>query len=300
MLNNRPIVFAIDKNYIQHLSVALESLYQNNSYEISVYILYTGLDNNDIWNLNLVSEKYDQSIIYSEVDIEKFKGFKENFHFTKAMYFRLLIPDILDENIQSAIYIDSDVVINGNIKYLLELDLKGNKLAAVGNPNFSAIERLKLKINTVYFDSGLLIFNLDIWRKENIHKQIIQYIKNNSTKLLYPDNDALNIIIDGDFIEISPKYSLQSNYINCKECDFGYFEKFENVQDIFENPFIIQYAGSSKPWHYLSTDYYRDLYWKYLKDTPYKNFTFNDKTLKNMILKFTLNPFSKIIKAIKL
>lgn len=299
MLNNRPIVFAIDKNYIQHLSVALESLYQNNSYEMSVYVLYSGLDNNDIWNLNLVSKKYNQSIVYSEVDIEKFKGFKENFHFTKAMYFRLLIPDILDENIQSAIYIDSDVVINGNIKYLFELDLKDNKLAAVGNPDFSAIKRLKLKNNTVYFDSGLLVFNLDIWRKENIHKNIIKYIKNNPKKLLYPDNDALNIVIDGDFLEISPRYSLQSNYINCKNSDFKYFEKFENLQDIFKNPVVIQYAGSSKPWHYLSKDHYKNLYWKYLKDTPYKFFTFEDRTLKNIIKKYMLNPFIKIIETIK-
>ena len=156
-----------------------------------------------------------------------------------------------------------------------------------------------LKINTIYFDSGLLVFNLDIWRKENIHKKIIKYIKNNPEKLLYPDNDALNIIIDGDFLEISPRFSLQSNYIDCKICDFTYFEKFESLQEIFQNPVVIQYAGSSKPWHYLSNDHYRKLYWKYLKDTPYKNFTFEDKTLKNVIKKYMLNPFKKIIEIIK-
>jgi len=295
MSNNRPIIFAIDKNYIQHLSVALESLYQNNSYEISVFILYSGLDNDDICNLNFVSEKYNQSIIYNEIDMEKFKGFKENFHFTKAMYFRLLIPDILNEDIQSAIYIDSDVVINGDIKYLFELDLKDNKLAAVGNPDFSAIKRLKLKIDTVYFDSGLLVFNLDIWRKQNIHKKIIQYIKEKPQILLYPDNDALNIIIDGDFLEISPKYSLQSNYISCRDCDFKYFDKFENLNDIFNNPIIVQYAGEIKPWHYLSNDHYKKLYWDYLKDTPYNNFSLKDKTLTNIIKKHISHPFKKIL-----
>jgi lipopolysaccharide biosynthesis glycosyltransferase len=295
----RPIIFAIDKNYIQHLAVALESLFKNNDFIINVYVLFDGLNKNDIYNLDIIAKRYQQSITYHKVNIERFSGFKENFHFTKAMYFRLLIPDILDADVQSAIYIDSDVVINGNIKYLFELDLEDNKLAAVGNPDFSAIERLKLKINTIYFDSGLLVFNLDIWRKENIHKKIIKYIKNNPEKLLYPDNDALNIIIDGDFLEISPRFSLQSNYIDCKICDFTYFEKFESLQEIFQNPVVIQYAGSSKPWHYLSNDHYRKLYWKYLKDTPYKNFTFEDKTLKNVIKKYMLNPFKKIIEIIK-
>ena len=46
----RPIVFAIDKNYVQHLAVALESLYQNNNYEIDIYILYEGLNEKDINN----------------------------------------------------------------------------------------------------------------------------------------------------------------------------------------------------------------------------------------------------------
>jgi lipopolysaccharide biosynthesis glycosyltransferase len=286
MLINRPLIFAIDRNYIQHLAVALESLYQNNKYKIDVRIIYEGLDKKDINNLNIICNRYGQEIIYYEINKNKFDGFKENYHFTKAMYFRLLIPELLDDTIQSAIYVDSDIVVNGNIKYLFELNLDNNKLAAVGNPNFSSIARLKLKKDAVYFDSGLLIFNLSIWRKENIHTRIIDYIRQNPDKLEYPDNDALNIVIDGNFLELSPKYSLQSNYIDCNSCDFNYFDKFGTYDDIFKNPLIIQYAGGVKPWHYLSNDFYKDLYWKYLKNTPYKNYQYSDINIKKIIIKW--------------
>ena len=217
MSNNRPIIFAIDKNYIQHLSVALESLYQNNSYEIPVFILYSGLDNDDICNLNFVSEKYNQSIIYNEIDMEKFKGFKENFHFTKAMYFRLLIPDILNEDIKSAIYIDSDVVINGDIKYLFELDLKDNKLDITVNHSKDVIE-----LEFLYLQKKRKEINAHLTSRQidNKYKKLIKLTKR-FDMFLYKNNykkAKINSLLDFYKLRTEMKYnSIESYYCSSTE-----------------------------------------------------------------------------------
>ena len=295
---NRPIIFCIDNNYSQHLAVALESLFLNNQYVLDIHIFHSELEIENSNRLDEVGIKYGQKITFYLIDNKIFNGYKENYHFTIAMYFRLLIPDLLSENYESAIYIDSDIVVNGDVSYLINLDLHDNYLAAIGNPNSKmAMQRLGLNDKKIYFDSGLLVFNLKLWRENSIHKKILEYIEKHPDDLIYPDNDALNIIINGDFLELSPVYSLQSNYIRNQDIDLSYFNKFGEINAIFNNPLIIQFAGGVKPWHYLSEDHYKDFYWKYLKQSPYKDFKYKDNTVKNMLVKHLFRTLKKIFRS---
>lgn len=292
----RPLVFCIDNNYSQHLAVALESLYFNNKYCLEVHVFHSELYEINLMKLHEIMLKYNANITFHLIDKGIFEGYKENFHFTIAMYFRLLIPDLLSEEYKSAIYLDSDIVINGDISYLMELDISDNILAAVGNPSSSeAMKRLGADESKSYFDSGLIIFNLEYWRDNRFHHKVLKYIRNNSEKLLYPDNDALNVLVNGNFIEISPIYSLQSNYIKNEQLDFNYFLKFGDFNQILLNPLIIQFAGGLKPWHYLSQDYYKNLYFKYLRLSPYGDFRYMDKTWKNIVVKHIMWPLKRII-----
>lgn len=292
----RPIVFCIDKNYSQHLAVALESLYTNNSASLDVHIFHSTLDEVNILKLKTIGKKYNRKISFHPIDKTMFRGYKENFHFTIAMYFRLLIPDLLSQEYESAIYIDSDVVINGNISYLLEVNISNKILAAVTNPDGSdAIKRLGMDETKMYFDSGLLIFNLNYWRKNKFHHKVLQYIQEYPDHLLYPDNDALNILINGEYMELNPMYSLQSNYIKNEQIDLNYYSKFGDITTMLHHPIVIQFAGGHKPWHYLSQDYYKDFYFKYLRQSPYSDFKYKDKTIKKMILKNIIWPIKKII-----
>ncbi len=296
-MKKKPIVFCIDNNYSQHLAVALESLFFNNKYELDVHIFHSKLDVDNTNKLNEIGIKYAQKITFHLIDDEIFNGYKENYHFTIAMYFRLLIPDLLSEDYESAIYIDSDIVVNGDVSYLINLDIQDNVLAAIGNPNsYLAMKRLGLDEQNIYFDSGLLVFNLKLWREKSLHKKILEYILKHPDDLIYPDNDALNIIINGNFLELSPIFSLQSNYIKNKDIDLNYFSRFGDIQYILNNPVIIQFAGGVKPWHYLSEDHYKELYWKYLKQSPFSDFRYADKTIKNIIKKNMMKFLTKLLR----
>ena len=50
-------------------------------------------------------------------------------------------------------------------------------------------------------------------------------------------------------------------------------------------PVIIHFTGTSKPWFYLNRHPYKNVYWQYLKQTPFAGFQPPDRNLKNLILK---------------
>ena len=288
------IVFGIDENYAQHLSVALESLFQNNNYPIKVYILNSDLTDQSISKIESIAKRYNQFISFYKVDISLFKDFPEFLHISKAAYFRLLIPDLLGSNEKIALYCDADVVITGDISALFKMEIENYSLAAVGNiSSFCHIQRLRLINVDTYFDAGLLLINLTFWRDHDMRNKVMRYISKNHERLLYVEQDAINSLLGRDVLEISPKFSLQSNYIKRDISDLVRFKKFGPINDIFKDVRVIQFAGSSKPWQYLNNDYYKNLYWQYIRYTPYSDCSPEGRTFKNFLRKHFYFPLKK-------
>ena len=54
--------------------------------------------------------------------------------------------------------------------------------------------------------------------------------------------------------------------------------------------YILHYTGTHKPWHYISKHNHKELYFKYLKKTPWSNFKMKDKTIGNFLRKYKIMP----------
>ena len=55
------------------------------------------------------------------------------------------------------------------------------------------------------------------------------------------------------------------------------------IKEAIDNPVIIHYTSSSKPWHFGNNHPYKYLYWKHLRKTPYKYFIPDDLNIINII-----------------
>jgi lipopolysaccharide biosynthesis glycosyltransferase len=276
MLN---VFFVVDKNFITHFTVSLTSLLENNrDIDISVYVIHD-LDDKFAFD-NIISfckSKYNVILNIIEIDNSIFDNLPITDNISKASYFRLLLADILPQNVLSGLYIDCDTIVTGSLKDLLEISFfdQGDKnkeysLLAVSDAN-GAKEVLRLNELGVdskfYFNAGVLFINLEKWRSDAVSKKIMIVAEQYKDHLKWHDQDVLNIF----FVNKSGKLDAGYN---------GFASKL-----LPKMPVILHFNGSSKPWHYFNEGPYKSIYWKYLKMTPFKNERFEEITINNRIRK---------------
>lgn len=128
-----PIFFAIDDGYMPFLAVALESLIENSSkkYYYSIKILYTNISEENKKKIN----KYKRENVNIEfvdlnyyIETVKDKLYTRDYY-TNTTYFRLFIANLYPQY-NKAIYLDSDIVVLGDIAELYNQDMGDNLIAA--------------------------------------------------------------------------------------------------------------------------------------------------------------------------
>ena len=127
-------------------------------------------------------------------------------HFTPFAQLRLF-ADMIPEIPYKVIYLDTDTVVNGDLKELFKIDISNYELAAVKdlynwlNPN-----RWKVK---KYFNSGVLLLNMKEIRKTKLFKKSRELVANK--KMISPDQDALNFLIKKKLM-LPEKFNAKDKY----------------------------------------------------------------------------------------
>lgn len=279
------VVFAADEHYVQHLAVALVSLLENNrDLMFNIYIISGGINPKTYSRLLQSLSEYDSHVTSIEIDDEKFSTLVVNAYFSKANYYRLLIPDLIKE--PKVLYLDSDIIVNGSIKALYEYDVSDDYIAAIESPVFSRHDELKMQKESAYFNSGVMLINVERWRTDNIPARVINFIDENRPAIHFVDQCGLNAVIDGKWKKLPPKFNQQlPEILTDSPNNVGCFS-IEEIEEAVKTPVIIHFIGSSKPWHFRNWHPHRKLYWKYLKMTPFYPYIPVDFTPLNVIIKF--------------
>jgi lipopolysaccharide biosynthesis glycosyltransferase len=268
------IVFATDGGYLQHLAVALASLLENNS-GMNVYVINNDISSTDWKRLEKLFVGTDSYLIDAKIDDRQIENLITRSYFTKATYYRLFIPDIVKGD--RALYLDVDIVINGCIDDLYNTELSNTFLAAVDDLYIQNFYYLEMEHSAKYFNSGVMLINLEYWRAYNVKEKVIEFIRRKPEVISFMDQDGLNSVINGNWLELHPQYNMHTGLLN-KECAVDL-----QIKEAIDNPVIIHYTGSSKPWHFRNNHPYKHLYWKYLRKTPYKYFIPDDLNMINIV-----------------
>ncbi|MGG6241634.1 glycosyltransferase family 8 protein [Nodosilinea sp. AN01ver1] len=201
-----------------------------------------------------------------------------------SAYYRLLLPAIIPQQFKKVIYLDSDVVVEGDLAKLWDQDFKGQPLLAVQDPTHKHIADVKhLKTRNLegwgitpdkkYFNSGVLVINLEKWRQQHTADKVLEFIGQHPD-LPLPDQDALNIVLAGQWGELNPRWNqthVVHNYRSYQ--DSPYNEKL--YQDLVHHPLIIHYTSRPKPWGKNCTHPQADRYFNYLDQTAWSGWRNN-------------------------
>ena len=110
------IVISCDENYILPTRVLLRSMSTSND-DIKVWFVFSRVSAAGIELLREDTQGYGWAFEARKLDQEYeqlFEGFPVNLHFSKEMYYRLLLPWILPE-CGRALYLDSDMIVRGDL-----------------------------------------------------------------------------------------------------------------------------------------------------------------------------------------
>lgn len=264
-----PVVTAADENYAPYLSVMISTLLENTSREtpIRFFVIDDDLSVSSKEKLIQTVHKFsDVAVIqFVKVDEKVYEDFLVSDHITTTAYFRISMPKLLaKKNYRKILYIDSDTFVLDDVQKLYEQSLEGKTIGAIIDPGQTeALERLGIDSDDYYFNSGVMVIDVDQWNQQQITEKTIDYLKNHGDKIIYHDQDALNAVLYENWHPFHPRWNMQSSLIFDKHPapTLEYKQAYEAGR---KNPAVVHFTGHDKPWNTLEGHPYQDEYMDYL------------------------------------
>lgn len=273
-----PVVFSFDKRIILGASVAIKSLIDNAADETiyDIRVFHSDLDIENQKNITRLLDNTRHSIAFHYINPDLFKNAPHNNHsWTELVYYRLLIPEILNEY-DKVIYSDVDVLFKGDLSEIYYEDLSDFECSAVAmeknNEKMICHKYFPENKNELTFISSFIVFNCRKMREENFVSRMFETIKVFNKRLKFFDLDVWNITCNA-IKPIPYRYGVfQSVYYNddvtrAEEYNFLknlYSEEILNAEK--EKTIMLHYAGKAgKPWRMKNV--YSD-YQEYINKLP--------------------------------
>lgn len=248
-LNHINICFCIDENYVCQLGAVLYSLVGSNSDNyLDIYVLSSQLANSSKARLAaVVSNVAKFSINFVDSLDSQVQQLEAGGHISAATYIRFEIPNLLI-GLDKVLYLDADLAVEDNLKVFWDTDVDNYYVAAVENPFFDRYESLGMESSCGYFNAGVLLMNLSRWRLEDVKNKAIDFLIEKKSIALMFDQDALNVVFNGEWKKVSIRWNLQTSYLRHRK---KLPALSSEIKSAFINPGIIHYSSSSKPWNVL-------------------------------------------------
>ncbi|NTE86921.1 glycosyltransferase family 8 protein [Agrobacterium rubi] len=198
------IVTVIDRGFVELAGVMLRSLVANGEIGVSnIVVVCDKLTSNDKKNLRSCAlPSHVNFIDLTGTALSKIKRLPTNSNWSRTIYARLFLPDLIGVKTGKILYLDADILILRSLKELLTLDMAAFSVAAVGGVSHDMVSRLDLAPETKTLNSGVLLFDVENWNRHHLSAKTLTVASEKSSLLKFFDQDALNIALAGDFLPL--------------------------------------------------------------------------------------------------
>lgn len=249
------ILVTLDRNYLKVLSVMLYSLSQSDPEGVyTVYVVNNTLTEEDFASLSALLPRTE--LVNVQVPEDLLQNAPVSDRYPTEMYYRLFAARYLPQQLERILYLDPDLVVLHSLRSLYQIDFDGKLFAAashIESRTFRELNRRRLHLSehAKYLNSGVMMMNLALLRKES-PQTIIDYIQSHKATLLLPDQDVLNALYADRTVPLDPLvYNLGEKYLRLKNLHLPPAEKL-TLDWVRSNTAIVHYYGRNKPWkeHY--------------------------------------------------
>lgn len=242
------ILVTLNSNYLEVLVVMLKSLsYNNKKTKFDVYVMNNSLTTSDIEYLKNNTFK-NINIIDLKVGDEELDKAPVTKRYPKEMYYRILAASYLPKKVDKILYLDPDLVVINNIEKLYQTNLDNYYFAAASHiwGMLQTINRIRLRMRNddIYINSGVMLMNIKLLRKEQRIDDVYNFIRKNKNNLMLPDQDVISGLYANKILPLDPYvYNMTEKLLKQ-----AYFMPHISKRWIEDNSVIIHYCGKNKPW----------------------------------------------------
>ncbi len=263
------IVCAADDRYAMPLAVMLRSLADN-------LVRYPAVI---VWVLDGRISRFNKRRIAASLPVGKvvlnwvrpshrqLRGVPVFGHVSICTYYRLLMGRLLPPSVEKIIYLDVDTLVLGDIGELWDKAIEPHAVLAyaeegckVSDPSgLSMYRELGLHPDARYFNAGILLINLTLWRQEDFGAQCLAFIEKYSPYIQFWDQDAMNGVLAHRWGPLDKRWNSRVHHLWRKD----------QLSREFGNMAIMHFASSIKPWMYGAHHAAEDLYMSWIDKTAW-------------------------------
>lgn len=212
------IVYHLTDNYARISGTSIVSVFENNkdAEEINVYLIENGFTKDTKKKFTELANHYGRNIYFipmpdlngPEYDLS-LVSIKKRWLFDS--YSRLFLDRLLPENVDRVLYLDGDVIVKDSLKKLWGMDLDDKCCAAV----LDCVSKPYYKLfgideKNAYCNSGVILINLNRWRKYHISEKIKRNIQKNNGYVFFMEQTVFNVVLQNETVHLPFKYNVSS------------------------------------------------------------------------------------------
>ncbi|SHG87374.1 Lipopolysaccharide biosynthesis protein, LPS:glycosyltransferase [Chryseolinea serpens] len=222
---------------------------------VHFHLIATGIPETEKQDIADIARKH--RVFFYNIDEAFTARFVLGSKWTPAVYYRLFFPFLVPPAVERLLYLDVDTIVLADLTDFYSLDLGGKPLGAVYD-NYVITQPL-LGINEPgnYFNSGVMLMDLNQWRQTKISEQVIDYLLKYPETIRFVDQCGLNAILVNAWKKLDERYNYLYSYVP-QERSFG------ELKELLRDKYVVHFT-LDRPWEMLCRNRLRFLYFEYRK-----------------------------------
>lgn len=263
------LLFTVDQGNINILAKCLRSIRRfsaEGGYD--VYILHPDLRESNIESLKCELERppfrektgnateldsaWEKMQLYPiQVNASAFDFFPEHHRYPKTMYYRIFAASLLPDSLDRILYLDPDLVVIHSLNELYHMDLGDHYFLGCSHTQKMLTEfnrmRLDLPKEAHYINTGVLLMNLSLLRREQSRDEVVRYVEQYGKVFTLPDQDIISALYGHRTGMLDTlRYNLSDRILNVNNANP--LNTHIDVDWVRQHGVIVHYCGKNKPW----------------------------------------------------
>ena len=282
------IAYHSSDSYSPVLGTSIVSLLVNNTNvdEINIYVIEDHISELNKNRLKDMVAQYNRNIFFIPMpDMNKTQnlGLKEvRSDWIFNSYCRLYLDQILPGGIERVLYLDSDVLVLGDLSELWNIDMQGKCVAGVCDAlSNEYYEMLGMSKTAHYCNSGMQLQDLKVWKGQKVGDRVRDYVHKSGGYIFFMEQTVFNVVLQDNILVLPPKFNtytlLQS--LSYKELmklrNPRDFYKVEEIEEAIKKPQIVHLTSTflitNRAWFDVTNHPMKETYIRFKEMTPWKD-----------------------------
>ena len=193
----------------------------------------------------------------------------------ESVLYRLFAAEVIPESINSVLYLDTDILVKGDISDLADIVFNDDIALYAVPDGFRMLDYHRIHCSPMshdYFNSGVMLINLSYWRKNAVRQASLVFLSDNKDLCPFMDQDLLNAVCATKVGHLQQKYNFIAKYTDLQiikeNVPYNYFDEALEARI---NPTIVHYAGGPRPWFKDDKAPYADEWMNYIYSSEWRD-----------------------------